>query len=757
MPRRLPPWRCWFLESATRNAGAAVAAAAAFAGFVVAKGIPTLRHDWSWPVDAQAIPSFVQDAVGGWLPIGFGIVATHPTSYLIGLPLTLAMLVFGTLGALALFAFGLAFCCTRAAQAIAERFGSGGIGAIGIGIFALFNPWVYNEVVAGHLVMVLAYGAFLGLLGEMLRGRNASPIRLALWLVLAYVQLQFFILAFIAALVFAIVTRKWLPLVASIVVALPTFIGVIAERGTLIQTPYILEWQANQSLYAGPLLTLGGYFAGYADRLGVFAQAAVALVVAMALCGTAIGYRSRYIIGAAAAAVAVFLIALGVHGPLSAAYATSVRTIPESGVFRELYDLAGVFAALLIVPAAAAVARYRALQWTALVAGLILPVSWLVRPPSDLWVGAQSYRHPDITAPPFARIALMPAFQPMQLRDGGGDGADPDLYVYRDNVAPVNAYYPVFPVDAALAQYVRSGDPRALEALGVRRIVNRPWLVSRSNGEIGLAAASMSSPEMSRAQYLSQTLNLAAPPVGTCSDVRYVATPDALQPCDLFFTDAPGAVSFTATRTSSDSIDARTAWIDASLAFAREPMLAQGLGGVVTQSRVPLRVAPNAWLLAYVRGTLRDAQERTLAGAAGSFTWIWLAASDDRVSCEGLCEAVGETRTFPAVPLRTKPVAQIVTTFDAPAPWLIRVRDAGGKLLRFNARYDGGWLALAGMRVLPHVRVSLDANGWFLPRGRNDVTLLQVTALLQLLAELAGVICTAFLLKALFRRGTKRI
>jgi hypothetical protein len=109
------------------------------------------------------------------------------------------------------------------------------------------------------------------------------------------------------------------------------------------------------------------------------------------------------------------------------------------------------------------------------------------------------------------------------------------------------------------------------------------------------------------------------------------------------------------------------------------------------------------------------------------------------------------------VPLRTKPVAQIAATFDAPAPWLIRVRDAGGKLLRFNARYDGGWLALAGMRVLPHVRVSLDANGWFLPRGRNDVTLLQVTALLQLLAELAGVICTAFLLKALFRRGTKRI
>lgn len=742
------------MSPSKRNAGAAVAAAA-FTAFVVAKGVPTLRHDWSWPVDARAIPSFFQDAIGGWLPVGFGIAATHPTTYLIGIPITVAMLLFGTLAALALFCFAVAYCCARAAQNIARRFGSGAIGAAGIVAFALFNPWVYNEVVAGHLVMVLAYGAFVGLLGEMLRGRHASQVRLALWLVLAYAQLQFFIVAFVAALCFAVVTRKWLPVGAAFVAALPTIVGVAGERGTLLQTPYTLEWQANQSLHALPLLSLGGYFAAYADRLGAIAQAATVTLFALAACGVALAYRRRSVTLAAVGALSVFLVALGVHGPLAAAYAAIVTGVPETGVFRELYDLAGVFAALLLVPAAAAVARYRALQWVALAAGLALPITWFLHPPSDLWVGARSYPHPAIDGKPYARVALLPAFQPMRLRDGRGDGADPDLYAYPDNVGPINEYFPTFPVDAALAKYVQSGDSSALEALGVQRIVNRPWLVSRSNGEIGLAAGSLWSPGAFHV-YQSQALSRAEPMVSTCGATRLVATPNALRSCDIFFTDAPGAQIFVTARSSSESIDPRTAWIDATLAFASDPRLAQGLGGVVTQSRIPLGVAPNAWLLAFVHGSLRDGRGRTLASAPGAFTWIWLASSTDRVSCEGVCEAIGETSGFPTGTLRA-PNGQTAVAFGTSVPWLIRVRGASGALLRFNARYDRGWFAFAGTRLLPHVRVSLAANGWFLPRGSNDVTLVQVTALLQLLAELAGLICTAFLLKALFPRGTKRI
>ena len=468
--------------------GGPIAAALAFAAFVVAKGTPTLRHDWNWPIDRLAIPSFFNESIGGWLPVGFGVANTHPTTYLIALPLTAAMWVVGPLIALALFAFATGYCTTRAAANVAARLGSAAPAAIGAGMLALFNPWVYNEVVAGHLVMVLAYGGLIGLLAEMLRGREASPVRLALWLVLIEAQLQFFIVAMAASFAFALATKKWLPIAAAAIAALPTAVGLVADRGALLQTPYSVQWQANQSLSPVALLSLGGYFPGYADRLGLAAQVAIWTLCALALAGMLAGRRRRAVRWAAAAAGLVYLCALGVHGPLDVAYEWTVRSVPESGVFRELYDFGGVFAALLIALAAAATGRMKALGYLALLAGAALPITWLIHPPSDLWVGAQTYPHPIVAAQPFSRVALLPGFQPLQLRTGGGDGADPDAIAYPGHVAALNEYLPAYPVDMALAQYEQNGDPTALRALGVSLIVARPWLVSRSNGEIGLAA-----------------------------------------------------------------------------------------------------------------------------------------------------------------------------------------------------------------------------------------------------------------------------
>ena len=314
----------------------AIAAAVAFAAFVVAKGTPTLRHDWNWPIDRLAIPSFVNESVGGWLPVGFGVANAHPTTYLIALPLIGLMLVAGPLIALAAFAFATGYCCMRAAENVASQWGNAAPAAIGAGIFALFNPWVYNEVVAGHLVMVLAYGGVIGLLAEMTRGRAASPVRLALWLALIEAQLQFFIVAAGALVVFALVTKKWLAPIVGVLVALPSIVGLFAERGALLQTPYSVQWQANQSLSPIALLSLGGYFPGYADRLGLAAQTAIWVLCAFALAGVVAARRLRAVRWAAAVAGLVYLGALGVHGPLDAAYEWTVRSIPESGVFREL-------------------------------------------------------------------------------------------------------------------------------------------------------------------------------------------------------------------------------------------------------------------------------------------------------------------------------------------------------------------------------------------------------------------------------------
>jgi hypothetical protein len=737
----------------------AIAAALAFAAFVVVKGTPTLRHDWNWPIDRLAIPSFFNESIGGWLSVGFGVANAHPTTYLIAIPLVGLMWVAGPLIALAAFAFATGYCCMRAAANVASQWGNAAPAAIGAGIFALFNPWVYNEVVAGHLVMVLAYGGLIGLLAEMTRGRRASPVRLALWLALIEAQLQFFIIAAGALVVFALVTKKWLPPVAGVIVSLPSIVGLFAERGALLQTPYSVQWQANQSLSPVGLLSLGGYFPGYADRLGLAAQVAIWTLCAFALAGVVAARRLRAVRWAAVAAGLVYLGALGVHGPLDAAYEWTVRSIPESGVFRELYDFCGVFAALLIVLATTLTARAKALEYVALVAAAVLPITWLIHPPSDLWVAAQTYPHPTIAAPPFSRVALLPAFQPLQLRNGVGDGADPDAIAYPGDVAALNDYLPAYPVDVALARYERDGDVDALRALGVSRIVARPWLVSRSNGEIGLAASSLGVPRPPLPMRRSGDLDGAAPLISACESARIVALVDRLNPCDVFFGDAPGYAAVAPLHGSSDSIDPSASWIDARLAFARAPSLAQGIGGVLTQSTLSNPVTPGAWLLAYVRGRLIGSDRQTLAAGPGAFTWISIPPNVDSVSCEGLCELVAESRFFPAIPLDQSVGRTRALAFEQLAPWLFRVHGVAGpaRLVRLNERYDPGWMALGTWRVLPHVRLALAANGWILTdRSSRDLLLVQVTAFMQQIAELVGVLCVLSLLKALVREPTKR-
>ncbi len=529
----MPPNARNLATNAVAARAIAIAAAVIFAAFVAGKGIPTLRHDWSWPIDRLGIASWVNESFGGWLSVGFGVANTHPTAYLIALPLAAVMWLLGPLAALALLALLTGYLCASSAAGIALRASGSVAAAAGLGLFAVFNPWVYNEVVAGHLPMVLAYGAVLALIAEMSRGTAASPVRLALLLALIEVQLQFFILAFASLVVLACATKKWLPVFAGIVVALPSVVGLVAERATLVRIPYGIAWQTNQSVSPGALLGLGGYFAGYADRLGTAGFAAACALFALALCGLVAARRNRAAVACAVAAALLFVVVLGVRGPFAAPYAWLVREVPESGVFRELYDLAGVVAALLVLPACAAIGRFRPLAFLALAAGATLPIAWLLAPPGDLWVGANSYPRPAVVAPAYSRVALLPAFQPLQLRSGGGDGADPDVINYPHHVAALNQYLPTYPVDVALARYERDGDATTLRALGVSEIVDRPWFVSRSNGAIGLAAGSLAARAAPRLQPLVRYLSDVTPLVSQCygsRDRRARQPPRRLQP-----------------------------------------------------------------------------------------------------------------------------------------------------------------------------------------------------------------------------------
>jgi hypothetical protein len=351
----------------------------------------------------------------------------------------------------------------------------------------------------------------------------------------------------------------------------------------------------------------------------------------------------------------------------------------------------------------------------------------------------------------------LPAFQPLVLRGDGGDGADPDAYVHPKDVPALNEYLPSYPVDMALARYEQLGNPDALRALGVTAAVARPWLISRTRGGVGLAAATLQ-PKVARVALETRTLAGAMPLISECASPHIVQIPGSLGACDVFFGDAQGFAPVRAVIAPSDSIDPQTAWIDARLAFAESPALAQGIGGALTLSGVAMPVAPASWLLTYVNGTLKAPDGRSLARSGGAFFWLRIPGSVTSVRCAGLCELVAQTSQPPPVPVGLAQPRARALEFRQVAPWLFVVGEGGDSsgLLRLNERYDPAWIAIASRRVLAHVRMDMSVNGWILEPAEGRVILVQVTAVFQLIAEVIGAVCVLWLLKALARAPTKR-
>ena len=294
------------------------------------------------------LPSFVNEMIGGWLPNGFGMLNAHPTMYPLALPIGLALWIFGPLAALVLFALCTGWLCTLNAVRLAQRLGAGSVAAAGIGAFALFNPWVYNEVVAGHLVMVLAYAGIIGLISEMLRGQAASSRASR-----AVARADRDAAAVLhrrdarARRLRGRKRRSGCPRSRASVVALPSIVGLVAERGTR-RANALQSRVADESVRSRRARSprSADTFPVTPTAWDLVAAIAVWAILALAIAGIVVARTSRAVIAAAAAGAALFLIISGMHGPFAVPYTWIVRNVPESGVFRELYDLAGIFAAV---------------------------------------------------------------------------------------------------------------------------------------------------------------------------------------------------------------------------------------------------------------------------------------------------------------------------------------------------------------------------------------------------------------------------
>ena len=744
MPLNLRAWR-------SPAIALPVVAAICFAVIVALPGVPALRHDWAWPASRSDLADLFARSLSGWDPRGIGGANLYLNDYAIGALIGALVFVLGSHAALFAFLAGIGLLCAFGGAAVARRFGADAWGQGGAALVAVFNPWVYTEIVAGHTYMVLAYGALACLIAECLAPRP-RPLMAALLALCTVQQLQFFIAAAAIAVAVAVVRRMVLPLAALLVAGAPLAWMVATEDGSFARVPYTLAWESSQSvpLWNAPLLT--GYYAGYTqglDSVDRWIMCAVALLAAAGLLSIARSRRGGVFL---AGTIVMVAMAAGLRGPLAPVVRWALEAIPPAHAFRELFDLLG-FAAIGYCAGIGAAGR-RAAAFVALGAGACLAISWLVWSPWRWWVPLDRIAVTHVDAAPGTRFALLPAFQPMSLVAGGGSGIDPDATLRADAVAPINTLEPSYPADAALALFERRADATMLEALGVSSVIARPYFTSDA---VALGAQRALPATGGASQATTMTLQAAPmlallPPPSTCSVCRNVGAGA------VFFGDVAGMQGAmmpqawsrypqtVEIRPPRETFDASAAWVDARLAFAADPSLAQAFGGAVTsQSATPLPVRPGMDALVDVRGRLTSDDGALVSRTTDGYAWVPLGPHVDALRCYGVCavalEASGAQR-FPRETGAAAPATAVTVVFLS--PWLARASLPAGPAatLRLNAAFDRGWILLSGgIPSASHVRLDGALNAWLLPArsSTTPIALLQWPSAVAAIFEAIGL------------------
>ncbi|HUY39969.1 MAG TPA: hypothetical protein VMV82_00155 [Candidatus Dormibacteraeota bacterium] len=727
-----------------------VLVAIAFAASVL-PAVPALRQDWSpYPFGVPAGALFA--SISGWSPTGIGAPTVYDTGYLLAAVLALLRLVFPPEGLLVLFMLGVGLLCAFGGRAIAKQYTGNELTASAAALALTFNPWTFTELVAGHTYMLLAYGATIWILAETLR-EKPRPLVLIGAMLLTAQQVQFLLIDTLVLAVLTWRTRQPAPLLIALAVWVPAAIGIAGERHSLLSIPFTLAWERNQSVPPLGALLLDGYFARYGAQFSAWHCGPMSGVALLALAGFALRARRRSVPALAATlAIAALLVAMGTRGPLAIPYAWAVSHATFVAVFRELYDLLA-FTVIGYVIAASSL-RVRAAGAAFLTFALALTALWWLPPPSRWWVPSSHLPNLEIRAPANTRFALLPAFQPLSL-EGTGSGADPDLYGRAVDVAPLNQYVATYPADAALGGFLASGDTSALRALSVSVVIERPWLRASEQAlaqqwAFGDRILPWRSPaaQTFALQPLPELSLIAAPAVGTLDD--------QLGSGNVFYGDLAAHPAFVAVVAANTHVDAASGWVDARLAFAQRPDLAQGLGGALTTN-------PNAWLalqpnleaLVWVDGVLRARDGTVVTRATHGYRWISLPRDAVAVACSGLCVVAAQGMP-PRAPLNPPPRPYRALAFTAVTPWLVRATlppgDAGA--VRYNVAYDGAWAASIGGHALPHLRLDTTVNGWLVPArtGATDLLIVERVAAAQALAELAVCVLLAVLGIRLSRR-----
>ncbi len=257
---------------------AAVVFTCGFHWLLLGKGVPILRHDWSWPADAIELRSFFASIYSPWSLGGVGAPSVYPTLYPLAWLMSglgYALTTKGVLDVVVAASFFAAFLGVYALVRAQEIRKVGRVSALIAAVVYASSPYFVNKFVAGHYLALVAYGllpilALLAVESEKRPGRTSLAFNAVLGgLVVGFsaVQIQFFAFDAVLLLLMCLTSRKPLRLTlfafGALSIGLATQIFSIgnllfADRtGVALPAPSTLEWFRDMSV--GPQFSVLGY------------------------------------------------------------------------------------------------------------------------------------------------------------------------------------------------------------------------------------------------------------------------------------------------------------------------------------------------------------------------------------------------------------------------------------------------------------------------------------------------------------------
>lgn len=717
---------------------------------------PAVRHDWGCCAFGPTPWAILSQGASGWNAAGIGAPNAYPATYIISVALAATNAMFGETLTRALSFFTICIVTMAGTMTLSRQFGNDRAISLCAALAALFNPWTYNEVVAGHVFMLFAYALTFPLAAACV-AKPRSPNVIVLLLVLTLCQLQFFVID--AAVVLWVVPEyRGRMLAAIVIVASPIIVGVLFEKTYLTAIPYAVSWQRSASLEWRDAPRLIGYFTTY-DRdayAGIWRTLLWFVPAAVTYAAFARRTSRRSVVFVTAALLV--LASLGLKGPTADAYGWVVRNVVVSALYRELYDVIGFVVACYIVILIDAAPTNRLVRACIPVATILLGVGFVVQPPNVFWVNQHSIA--SVPAPQASanhRVLFVPAFQPLRFM-GRGSGLDPGALGEAHNVTALNDYTASYPADAAIAGFERTGSVAALEALSVEVVAARPGFAESRFSQSRLLPSTSDVGERAQQSIKLEPLD----ELVAFADIRPCILPRTMRvscvlPIDERRQPEASTHAFAVPRPQqSETLDMREQWVAANTYFAALPEIAQPYGGVVTSSPTATYTIERAErILIWVNGAL-SINGSTVSGLREpEFRWIATPPKSE-LSCRGVCVvALVAHRPDGGVGAYESGVPHYQSiAFTQVTPWLALTSELpSNSLIRFNTRFDSLWIAVTSRGVLEHFRISGAFNGWA-SEHRHRAVLIEVYAAIGAVLECAAVVFTLFLGARIVRRRT---